>query len=149
MPKEQAVVASIVEMVRSGQEQEDICAARHADGVATPCGDKWSRTMIFRILKRAGPIPERTREYKPRKNCPWLRRSALLTALRLHPKPGMSAGSRLAVLPPIAPLLTAIAPLHPNFSPPSLSIAVRGYRALLPNTWRRRAPVGMESGVRL
>lgn len=64
--EEQSIVARIVEMVRSGQEQADICAALHADGVPAPRGTKWSRTMIFRILKRAGVIPERTREYRPR-----------------------------------------------------------------------------------
>lgn len=63
---EQAVIARIVEMYKKGMRQKDIVAALRADETPTPRGAGWNRTMILRILKRAGAMPERIREYRKR-----------------------------------------------------------------------------------
>ena len=70
VPEEQSIIARIVELVRSGKDREEICAALHADGISAPRGLKWNRTMILRILKRAGAVPQRVREFRPRPQVP-------------------------------------------------------------------------------
>jgi hypothetical protein len=50
----------------SGVPQKDIVSALRADETPGPRGTGWNRTMILRILKRAGAMPERIREYRKR-----------------------------------------------------------------------------------
>jgi site-specific DNA recombinase len=63
---EQIVIARIVELHKKGMQQKDIVAALRADETPGPRGTGWNRTMILRILKRAGAMPERIREYRKR-----------------------------------------------------------------------------------
>ncbi|MFO0580303.1 MAG: recombinase family protein [Polyangia bacterium] len=64
--EEQSIIARIVEMHGQGIQQKEIVAVLRADGTPSPRGVDWNRTMILRILKRAGVLPERTREYRKR-----------------------------------------------------------------------------------
>jgi DNA invertase Pin-like site-specific DNA recombinase len=65
--EEQAVIGRIVEIHKKGTRQKDIVAALRADGTPAPRDAGWNRTMILRILKRAGAMPERIREYRKRR----------------------------------------------------------------------------------
>lgn len=64
--EEQAVISRIVEMHKKGMRQKDIVVALRADETPAPRGAGWNRTMILCILKRAGAMPERIREYRKR-----------------------------------------------------------------------------------
>lgn len=64
--EEQEVIGRIIKLHKKGMRQKDIVANLRDDEVPAPRGERWNRTMIFRILKRAGVTPERTREYRQR-----------------------------------------------------------------------------------
>ncbi|MBL9006537.1 MAG: recombinase family protein [Myxococcales bacterium] len=63
---EQIIIARIVDLHKKGVPQKDIVSALRADETPGPRGTGWNRTMILRILKRAGAMPERIREYRKR-----------------------------------------------------------------------------------
>lgn len=64
--EEQAIIARVLDLHQKGIPQKDIVATLRTDGTPSPRNVEWNRTMILRILKRAGAMPERIREYKKR-----------------------------------------------------------------------------------
>lgn len=64
--EEQTIIARVIELHKKGVQQKEIVAVLREDGTPSPRDAGWNRTMILRMLKRAGVIPERSREYRKR-----------------------------------------------------------------------------------
>ncbi len=64
--EEQTIITRVIELHKKGVQQKEIVAVLREDGMPSPRDAGWNRTMILRILKRAGAMPERIREYKKR-----------------------------------------------------------------------------------
>lgn len=64
--EEQAIIARVIELHKKGVQQKEIVAVLREDGTPSPRDAGRNRTMILRMLKRAGVIPERSREYRKR-----------------------------------------------------------------------------------
>ena len=66
--EEQAIIARVIDLHQKGVPQKDIVTTLRTDGTPSPRNVEWNRTMILRILKRAGAMPERIREYRKREH---------------------------------------------------------------------------------
>ena len=63
--EEQAIIARVLDLHRKSPA-EDIVTTLRTDGTPSPRNVEWNRTMILRILERAGAMHERIREYRKR-----------------------------------------------------------------------------------